>query len=511
MLDVVDDVAKRLEEKLLTETRIFESVFAPANQTFFQMNALYYLSEDELDSLVSKLAESQPALAALAQETNLRGLLSLISLQLQALEAQPASNGFIDLIERVAMTAATVGSPQAEPVAWARLFFLPEEEEEKTYYNLIIVKGALDFSDSLPNAKIVSTLRDAIAELDLSESDGVKVRLTGETPLDHEEIVAAQDGAGLAGSLSLFFLVAVLALGVRSFKVILATYMTLLVGLVWTSAYASFAVGAYNTISIVFLVMFIGLSVDFAIHFCLRYQEALRNADPQQHPLAEAASSAGGALALCMVTSSLGFLSFWPTDYTGLGELGIISAGGMVIALILCFTFIPAFFALFGAPKALPVVREGQEPLVAKLFARDKLVTLLVVLLGGAAVVVALRMPFDFSTLALKNPESEAMATLRELQENDAVTDYSISVIVPNDEALPDLVERLRALPTVAEVRTPASNLPRSGIQALGTCARSKTMESGLIREFDFDGDRFSFDLCCKRQEALGNFTTCNA
>ena len=38
------------------------------------------------------------------------------------------------------------------------------------------------------------------------------------------------------------------------------------------------SVGEYNTLSIIFLVMFFGLGVDFAVHFSLRYQEAMNEA-----------------------------------------------------------------------------------------------------------------------------------------------------------------------------------------------------------------------------------------
>ena len=65
-------------------------------------------------------------------------------------------------------------------------------------------------------------------------------------------------------------LIGILVVGVRSVKVITATFAMLVVGIVWTSAYAMLSVGEYNTLSIIFLVMFFGLGVDFALHYSLR-------------------------------------------------------------------------------------------------------------------------------------------------------------------------------------------------------------------------------------------------
>ena len=56
----------------------------------------------------------------------------------------------------------------------------------------------------------------------------------------------------------------------------MATVLTLLCGLVLTAGFATLAVGTLNLISVAFAVLFIGLSVDFGIHLCLRYQEQVQ-------------------------------------------------------------------------------------------------------------------------------------------------------------------------------------------------------------------------------------------
>jgi len=48
--------------------------------------------------------------------------------------------------------------------------------------------------------------------------------------------------------------------------------------------------------------------------------------------LGQALRDTGPALALCTLTSAVSFLAFLPTAYRGLAELGVISAGGIVIA-----------------------------------------------------------------------------------------------------------------------------------------------------------------------------------
>ncbi|NIS59131.1 MAG: MMPL family transporter, partial [Pseudomonas stutzeri] len=48
--------------------------------------------------------------------------------------------------------------------------------------------------------------------------------------------------------------------------------------------------------------------------------------------------------------TSLAFLAFTPTDFAGMAQLGIIAAGGVVIAFIASLTLLPAVLALVPMP-----------------------------------------------------------------------------------------------------------------------------------------------------------------
>ena len=93
---------------------------------------------------------------------------------------------------------------------------------------------------------------------------------------------------------------------------------------------------------IAFAVLYIGLGIDYAIHLCLRYREALaENTDPRR-ALPLAAGDVGLSLLLCAITTAAGFFAFIPTPYSGVAELGLISGTGMFISLLVSLTFLPA-------------------------------------------------------------------------------------------------------------------------------------------------------------------------
>ena len=124
----------------------------------------------------------------------------------------------------------------------------------------------------------------------------------------------------------------------RSLRLVIASLLTLVVGIVWTAAFAVAAVGSFNLISIAFAVLFIGIGIDFSIHMVLRYREMVERGHEGRAAFTAAARSIGTALGLMAATAALGFFSFLPTDYRGVSELGLIAGFGMIVAFVINVT-----------------------------------------------------------------------------------------------------------------------------------------------------------------------------
>src|SRR5690606_340623 len=112
-----------------------------------------------------------------------------------------------------------------------------------------------------------------------------------------------------------------------------------------TASFATVAIGELNIISIAFAVLYIGLGVDFAIHFLLRYQEKLENGLPIEAAIRRSGGEVGIALASCTVANAIGFYAFIPTNYSGVAELGIIAGTGMLVSLLVTFIVGPALLS----------------------------------------------------------------------------------------------------------------------------------------------------------------------
>ena len=416
----VEDTARRLEAEIRRRPDRFRAVYAGENHPFFRDHAFLYLDEDELDDMADRLAQAQPWLTSVAEDPSLRSVLELVA---DGIENDPPG-GFDTIVDWLQSSAEAVVAGGDPTVYWTNEFFGADD----THYRLIFLKSNLNLPETAANAEAVRELREIVAAVDPSPQ--VQVGVTGEVPLTHEEIEAAVGGLKMTGWLAIVLLALVLIVGVRSIRIILATFAMLAMGMAWTSAFAMLAVGEYNTLSIVFLVMFFGLGVDFAIHFSLRYQEAVgAGLETIPRALAAATRSVGGAIFICTVTTALGFLGFLPTDYRGLADLGVISAGGMAIAGFLTFTLLPAFYAVCRPVSPHDMDIPTSQRLVDHLIAHRVRVIVSMSLLLCVAIALASQARFDYSVLALKNPGSESMRTLRLLQEEGRATDYALTIL----------------------------------------------------------------------------------
>jgi hypothetical protein len=449
----VSNVASQLANKIREKGSVFRAVYSPASSQFAQEHALLYLEPDTLNDTISKLADAQPFLTAVATDDSLRSVLELIVDALNSDESLPT--GFTRMLDALSSAAEQALTGDSKPISWRDELF---QVEDDTFYQVIFIQGQQNFGEDLPNAQIIAALQSTIADLSHPYREYVTIRLTGQVPLEHQEIVSALDSAQLAGTLALIILVLVLTWGIRSMWIVAAVYLTMIVGLIWTAAFAMITIGQYNTISIIFLVMFIGLGVDFAVHICLKFQEARLRLD-KKSALIETGTELGPAIMLCGLTSAIGFLAFVPTEYIGLAEMGIISGGGMIIAVVLSLTLIPVFFALSGDPR--PATDVPLAGLLSQAVAKNSKPTSYITF-GVAAVLtlIATQAQFDYSTLSLKDPKSEAMETLIELQREDIITDFALTYVAADLDEANNTREALEELAVVSDVKTPTDYLP---------------------------------------------------
>ncbi len=458
--DAADDAASALVARLTQAPELFGSVYDLAGEPFFLRHALLYLEQDELAKLSDRLAQAQPFLGTLSKDLSLRGLFRLIELAVEDAERSAPPVDLADTLQAIAEVMEAQLAGRHGLLSW-QLLLSGDGDQPSPYRRLILIQPGLDYGSLQPASAAIAALRSIAAELHLDGADGVRMRLTGSAALAQEELKSVEEGMGLAALLAITLVLFLLFVGLRSMRLVVAALVTLAFGLVWTTGFAVAAVGQFNLISVAFAVLFIGLSVDFGIHFTLRYREAIEFGATHAAALATTASSVGGALALSATAAAIGFLSFLPTAYLGLAELGLIAGAGMFIALFANMTLLPALMTLAPISRISersPGGARGIAHTIVDRNARPILWTVLALGVGAAVLLPLAR--FDFDPLNLRDPNTESVATLVDLLADKSTSPYAITVLTDNLDRAMQLAARLRSLETVKAALTLADFVP---------------------------------------------------
>ncbi|WP_299440644.1 MMPL family transporter [uncultured Rhodospira sp.] len=464
---MTDHAAARLSNALAARTDLLAFVSDLQGDPFFRRNGLLFVPLDDLYALSDTLAEAQPVLGTLAADPSLRGVADLMDTVADGL-ANPGTGAppvpLAPVLDRMKETTQARLAGEPARLDWQRLIGGETGPLAETNRRLILAKPARDLTGLSPAGEAMTAVRTAARDLGLTPENGVTVRLTGAAAMETEELKSVQTGMDIAGAITFAAVVTLLILGLRSPRLIGATVITLVAGLCWTAGLAAAVVGTLNLISVAFAVLFIGLSVDFGIHFALRYKEARDQGADNAAALDEAARGVGPALALCAVAAAIAFLSFLPTDYRGLAQLGLISGLGMAVAFVANLTLPPALLGLMPARAGRGAAMDASGRLAGRLeaalrrHARTVALVALVVGVGAAALAPGAR--FDFDPLNLRDPNTESVATLFDLMEDPRVTPYTMDILAEDLDTAEALADRVAALPAVGSAITARDLVP---------------------------------------------------
>ncbi|MFT5426254.1 MAG: hopanoid biosynthesis associated RND transporter like protein HpnN [Gammaproteobacteria bacterium] len=455
--DQAMDAADRLYAKLEQEKTLLKSVFSFRALPFFKKSSLLFLEDDELQDVADRLAEIQPFLSRLTEDQNIRGLFTMLEEAIRAkLDGETVE--LSPLIKQINQSLDAVVAKQPFQLSWHSLM-AGEALDKDIYREFIILQPDLDYSDLFPAETVIEKIRTLGDELEINAENDLRLRLSGSVVLSHEELQSVMEGTQLSVILALCMVTVIMIVGLGSFWLVLATIITLISGLIITAGWATLTVGELNLISVAFAVLYIGLGVDFAIHYCLRFREYFLNSNDRDLALHETSKSCGSSLFLCAVTTAIGFYAFMPTDYDGIAELGWISGSGMFISFIVTMTLLPALLGLFPVPTKSLVesnshsnINKPDNSFLAFPVTYAKTIKIVSIIIAIVLIWIVPKVKFDHNTLNLQNPENESVKTYMDLLADSESSPWTSEILVNNEIEAEALAAQLKELPLVDDV-----------------------------------------------------------
>jgi len=414
---------ERLAARLELETNLFTDIFYKGDMKALGPKALLFAPDQDLADLRDQLGLYRPFIQKFTEATNLDSLFNLINQQFRTSKREENAQNkalvkAIPALERIVVQANAALSTPGIPVSpGVTALFGGDEEVERAAY-ITFAEGRLYLvtarakSDDL-SAQAVRRMRQLMEET-VFEVPGLNVGLTGEPVLDYDEMEQSKHDAILASIVSLVVSSLIFGYAYREAGRPLKTVLCLIIGLGYSMAFTTLAVGHLNILTITFAPILIGLAIDFGIHFITRYEEETRHGRSEAEAVDKAMVFTGQGIVTGAMTTAGAFLAMGLTNFKGIQEMGIISGGGLVLCLAPMMTMLPVL--LMGgrrqparSPQPIAAAEAKRARIEEKWLRRPVWVMAATGVLCAAAATQFGKVYFDYNLL---NMQSKGLASV---------------------------------------------------------------------------------------------------
>ena len=493
---------------------------------------------DELAALESRAGELEQRGAALAEraralQADRASLASApppsLSEQIDALAAMNESQ-----VDRVLARVLTEDGSKGGggPFALMPTGYDPGSTQAGATMLLVTQQTATDAASPVGVSDAVVDAQLAMRDIGQDRGGDLAFLVFGGGIITHEIDASMADSMTIVAPLALLFVLVALAVGYRDLLDILLGVVGIGVVLVWTFGFMGWADIAFNQIFVAVPVLLIGLSIDYAIHIFMRHREErlAENgdggaSDGPRGSMRVALSGVGIALVWVTATTVIGFLSNLTSPVPPIREFGIVSAVGILAALLVFGVLLPALkveldellegYGLDRRKRAIGTGggRSSRALAVGAVAARKAPYVVIAVALlltvaggyGGSQVSTA----FDQQDFLAEDPpdwmaelpepfapaEYTAKANLQYVNDNFVREDSRTHVLIEGDLANPETLSRLARAQAAAREKSVTSTLSngepaiQSPLTVMSSVAATNATFNSTLRAADTDGD----------------------
>ena len=482
----VDELSRRLR----AEPQLFSHVFEKVDAGFLRHYALQYLDAKDLASIARGLEENRDLVADLGRSSSILDCAALLA------DRDFSSVSDEDLKLMLPVINAMVGQLQTCISTRGRNFIYKSPwmaniagSELETQKQMALMMEAEDFSlySTLAGGRIyIVLLRPAYTEgvahpvcieravvrlkaimKDMARRHNQVIpRLTGEIILDYDEGRTSSEDSAISAIVSVVLVTFIFMWAFRElYRPMMAVY-ALAVGVGWTMAFATLAVGHLNLLTVTCTTILIGLGIDYGIHFIYRYEEERAAGLDPLPAMTETLARAGQENFTGAFSTALAFGVLNLTDFTGIAELGTIAGGGILLCYAANVLVLPAFLFWYET-WGDSTDRVGLSSFAwlsnweRQWLEHTQMMLLLFLAFTVWCGVSACKVRYDYNLLNLQSQDLDSVkAELYLMESSDHSLLYGISLVDSVEEAS-KLMEAYAKMPTVASTECVAVMVPK--------------------------------------------------
>jgi uncharacterized protein len=306
------------------------------------------------------------------------------------------------------------------------------------FYAGIVVELLPDVDDSA----VVVSLRQIIDE----QQNADDIYVAGGPAVSAEMTTSMKGDLVQLIPFVLLVLAIVLYLSLRTVAGVILPLAVVLLTVIWTAGLMAWLGIPMAMISTTLPIMLIAIGVADAIHILTDYYAGLRRGEEKRSAIRTVVKHIGLAIVLTSITTLVGFLSLGTSPVQQVMQFGLFVGFGVMAALAITLTLIPAALELWGSPRL--TTRKATKPSLSArgLTSLSKFVVkrrkaLLIV--GGVLFVLAAiggtRLVVETNTLRFFRPETP-IRQATEVVDLSFGGSESLSIVVSGDIKSPDVL-----------------------------------------------------------------------
>jgi predicted RND superfamily exporter protein len=287
----------------------------------------------------------------------------------------------------------------------------------------------------------------------------VDIGITGKPVLQADELAISDADMTRCAAGAFAVIAAIFIFVFRDVRRPLLAILAFLFAFAWTYGAAALLVGRLNLLSIVFMLVLVGVGLDYGIHVVARWAESRRRSTAEE-AVRETIRTAGIGNLFGATTSAGVFFLALATDFGGLRELGIIAGTGLLLCVIAMCLVLPAMLVLAERRRPEPDPRTsmiaGDPPEEGRRRSRGSLGILALGMLVSGVFVFTIPAGFRFeeNLLALQADGLESVEWEHRVLADSSSASWFAAVVVDSESEVSAVSARASNHPEIGTIRS---------------------------------------------------------
>jgi len=247
--------------------------------------------------------------------------------------------------------------------------------------------------------------------------------------------------------LTVLIIIAVLFFSFRTIRGVVLPLLIVVIATIWTMGLMGYTGTPLSMISNVVPVILLGLGTAYGIHFLARYYEDASDDRSRSKNIQKSISHIGVPILLTALTTVAGFLSFTGAYLTAISQFGIFTAFGVIIAMGLSLTFLPAVLSFLRVKRGAiasgrkHIFKRGMNTIALFVLNGYRLILLLSLCIAVLCAVIIPRIHAQTDIISYF-PEKSEIKKADEVIKKDFGGSTSIQLIIDGDIKNPGVLQK---------------------------------------------------------------------